>query len=75
MMKWSMIILFCLCRLCICAQDKKQVTADSMQLAGALTYFIESESLPTHPQTYSYRFDSIIFKDLRFDTVEIWRHQ
>lgn len=70
-MKWTNTILFCLFGFSVFAQDKKQITADSTQIANTLTYFIESSSLPMHQQVYAYPFDSIIFKDVRFNTADI----
>src|SRR5690348_9077565 len=70
-MKWTIAIFFCLCNFCICAQDKKQIASDSIQLANASTYFIDSSLLQSHIHTYYYPFDSVIFHDVRFDTTAI----
>jgi hypothetical protein len=70
-LKSIIIIFLCLCNFCICAQDKKQIAADSTQLANASTYFIDSNLLRSRIQTYSYPFDSIIFRDVRSDTTAI----
>ncbi|HXL54955.1 MAG TPA: hypothetical protein VN958_01775, partial [Chitinophagaceae bacterium] len=69
--KSVIMILFCLCNFCICAQDKKQIAMDSTVLANAFTYFIEPDLSFRHIQGYPYPFDSIIFRDARFDTTSI----
>src|SRR5947199_6500388 len=70
-MKWIFIIFFCLCNFCIFAQDKKQIASDSIQLANASTYFIDSSLFQSHIHSYSYPFDSVIFRDVRFDTTAV----
>lgn len=70
-MRCTIVILFCCYNIFVFAQDKKQVAADQIQLAGAGSYFIETASLSARIKAYAYPFDSIIFKDIRFDTATV----
>jgi hypothetical protein len=70
-MKCAIAALFCLYSFFIYAQDKKQISADSEVLAKASSFFINTEPLSQRAHPFSSPFDSIIFRDVRFDTTTI----